>query len=90
MTLKPLPSERSGEIRAAQISALERWRRPGVLRQGGEHSSSRKGVVVSEQPKGEQNTDIEELNEDGVGGTVGKDSSFEPEEDDKGAEGSQA
>lgn len=45
---------------------------------------------MSEQPKGDQNTDIEELNEDGVGGTVGKDSSFEPEEDDKGAEGSQA
>lgn len=47
---------------------------------------------MSEQPKNgnENDTDIEELNEDGVGGTVGKDSSFEPEEDDKGAEGTQS
>lgn len=44
---------------------------------------------MSEQPKEDRNTDtdIDELNEDGVGGTTGKDSSFEPEEDDKGAEG---
>jgi len=40
---------------------------------------------MSEQPK-DQNTDLDELNEQGVGGTVGKDSSFEPEEDDKAAE----
>lgn len=45
---------------------------------------------MTEQPKGDQTTDIEELNEDGVGGTAGKDSSFEPEEDDKGAEDSQS
>lgn len=43
---------------------------------------------MSQQPQDDQNTDLAELNEDGVGGTTGKDSSFEPEEDEKAAQGS--
>jgi len=43
---------------------------------------------MSEQPQ-DQNTDLDELNDAGVGGTVGKDSSFEPEEDEKGADGAE-
>lgn len=41
---------------------------------------------MSEQPQGEENTDLEELNDDGAGATVGEESSFEPEEDEPTAE----
>ena len=43
---------------------------------------------MSEQPqdRNDQNTDLDELNDQGVGGTVGEDSSFEPEEDETSAE----
>lgn len=40
---------------------------------------------MSEQPQ-DQNTDLDELNEQGAGATVGEDSSFEPEEDEKATE----
>lgn len=48
---------------------------------------------MTEQPKDTQNTentDLEELNSEGVGGTIGEDSSFEPEEDENAEQGGNA
>lgn len=43
--------------------------------------------MTEQQPKDPaqtQSTELEDLNENGVGGTSGGESSFEPEEDEKG------
>lgn len=41
---------------------------------------------MTEQPKDDEKTELEELNDDGIGGTLGEDSTFNVEEDDKAAE----
>ncbi|WP_261795866.1 hypothetical protein [Mobilicoccus massiliensis] len=38
---------------------------------------------MSNQSRDDENTTLDELNEDGAGGTVGEDSAFEPEEDEE-------
>ena len=54
----------------------------GISHQGGPEDPADAGAARSSQDDGSADTDLEELNDEGVGGTVGSKDTFEPEESD--------
>lgn len=50
--------------------------------QGGPEDPADAGASRSSQDDGSSDTDLDELNDEGVGGTVGSKDTFEPEESD--------
>ena len=54
----------------------------GISHQGGPEDPADAGAARSSQDDGSADTDLEELNDAGVGGTVGSKDTFEPEESD--------
>lgn len=54
----------------------------GISQQGGPEDPADAGASRSSQDDGSAVTDLDELNDEGVGGTVGSKDTFEPEESD--------
>lgn len=54
----------------------------GISHQGGSEDSADAGSSRSSQDDSAADTDLDELNYEGVGGTVGSKDTFEPEESD--------
>ena len=54
----------------------------GISHEGGSEDSTGADAPRSSQGAGSSPTDLDELNDEGVGGTVGSKDTFEPEESD--------
>ena len=54
----------------------------GISHQGGPEDPADAGAARSSQDDGSADTDLDELNDEGVGGTVGSKDTFEREESD--------
>ena len=54
----------------------------GISHQGGPEDPADAGASRSSRDDGSADTDLDELNDEGVGGTVGSKDTFEPEESD--------